>query len=313
MATHKSSSTAARRQSATPFSDAVVIRRAKPQDAQACGTICYEAFTQINVRHGFPSDFPNVDAAIGVLSMMFSHPGFYCVVAEFGGKVAGSNCLDERSPIAGVGPITVNVEIQNQSIGRALMQAVLERAAEKTFPGVRLIQAAFHNRSLSLYAKLGFEVREFVSVMQGPPIGKVMNGAMTGAMNGYQVRAAAQADVDACNSLCQIVHGHERGGELSDAIKQGTAVVAEHDGRVAAYATSIGFFGHAVGQTNYDLQALLASAPAFLGPGILVPTRNAGLFRWCLENGLKVVEPMTLMTVGLYNEPAGAYLPSILY
>jgi hypothetical protein len=26
-----------------------------------------------------------------------------------------------------------------------------------------------------------------------------------------------------------------------------------------------------------------------------------------------VAEPMTLMTLGLYNEPAGAYLPSILY
>ena len=309
MATHKSSSAATQRQTATPFSDAVVIRRAKPHDAPACGVICYEAFTQINVRHGFPSDFPNVDAAIGVLSMMFSHPGFYCVVAEFGGKIAGSNCLDERSPIAGVGPITVNPEIQNQRIGRALMQAVLDRAAQKKFPGVRLLQAAFHNRSLSLYSKLGFDVREFVSVMQGPPIGK----AMSEAMSGYQVRAASPSDVEACNSLCQAVHGHERGGELTDAIKQGTAVVAEHAGRITAYATSIGFFGHAVGRTNYDLQALLASAPAFLGPGILVPTRNAGLFRWCLENGLKVIEPMTLMTMGLYNEPAGAYLPSVLY
>lgn len=46
---------------------------------------------------------------------------------------------------------------------------------------------------------------------------------------------------------------------------------------------------------------------------ILVPTRNAALFRWCLENGLRVVQPMTLMTIGLYNEPAGAYLPSILF
>jgi GNAT superfamily N-acetyltransferase len=313
MATHKSSSAATRRQSATPFSNAVVVRRAKPQDARACGIICYEAFTQINIRHGFPPDFPNVDAAIGVLSMMFSHPGFYCVVAEFEGKIAGSNCLDERSPIAGVGPITVNVQIQNQRIGRALMQAVLDRAAERKFPGVRLLQAAFHNRSLSLYAKLGFAVREFVSVMQGPPIKQSMSRAMSGAMSGYQVRTASEADVESCNSLCQAVHGHERGGELTDAIKQGTAVVAEHGGGISAYATSIGFFGHAVGRTNYDLQALLASAPAFLGPGILVPPRNAGLFRWCLENGLKVIEPMTLMTMGLYNEPAGAYLPSILY
>jgi hypothetical protein len=26
-----------------------------------------------------------------------------------------------------------------------------------------------------------------------------------------------------------------------------------------------------------------------------------------------VVQPMTLMTMGLYNEPVGAYLPSVLY
>jgi hypothetical protein len=80
-----------------------------------------------------------------------------------------------------------------------------------------------------------------------------------------------------------------------------------------AYSTSIGFFGHTVGKSNEDLQALLANADVFLGPGMLVPTRNAGLFRWCLENGLRVVQPMTLMTRGFYQEPAGAYLPSILY
>jgi len=31
------------------------------------------------------------------------------------------------------------------------------------------------------------------------------------------------------------------------------------------------------------------------------------------ENGLRVVQPMTLMTSGLYNEPAGVYLPSVLF
>jgi hypothetical protein len=185
------------------------------------------------------------------------------------------------------------------------MQAVLDRAAERKFVGVRLLQAAFHNRSLSLYAKLGFDVREFMSVMQGPPIGKVLSG--------YRVRAASESDAEACNSLCKAVHGHDRCGELTDAIQQGTAVVAEHNGGITAYASAMGFFGHAVGRTNYDLQALIAGAPSFLGPGIIVPTRNAALFRWCLENGLKVVEPMTLMTLGLYNEPTGAYLPSILY
>jgi hypothetical protein len=185
------------------------------------------------------------------------------------------------------------------------MQAVMDRATEKKFAGVRLVQAAYHNRSLSLYAKLGFVVREPLACMQGP--------AMQKTPPDYCVRAAQPGDLAICNDLCRSVHGFDRGGELNDAIQQGTAVIAERDGEVRAYASSVAFFGHAVGESNQDVQALLSAASEFQGPGILVPTRNAGLFRWCLENGLRVTQVMTLMTVGLYNEPAGAYLPSILF
>ena len=283
----------------------VAVRKATPEDAPVCGRICYEAFTKISTEHAFPPDFPSVEVAIGVLSMMFSHPGFYCVVAESSGQILGSNCLDERSAIAGVGPITIDPEVQNKGVGRALMEAVLARSGERGCQGTRLLQAAFHNRSLSLYTKLGFDTREPISAMQGPPI--------KSPTPGYSIRPACMSDLEGCNRLCRRVHGHDRNGELRDAIEQGTAVVAERAGRIGAYATMIGFFGHLVGESNADVQALIANADAFLGPGILVPTRNAGLFRWCLEKGLRVVQPMTLMTVGFYNEPAGAYLPSILY
>src|SRR5205085_4347543 len=126
----------------------VSIRRARPEDAPLCGQICYDAFTKINTDHGFPPDFPSPEVGVGVLTMMFSHPGFYCVVAESGGRIVGSNCLDERSPIAGIGPITVDPAAQNRGAGRKLMDAVLDRARERNFPGIRLLQAAFHNRSL---------------------------------------------------------------------------------------------------------------------------------------------------------------------
>lgn len=283
----------------------VVIRRASAVDAEVCGRISFDVFTALANRHNFPPDFPAPEASIGVLSTMFSHPGFYCVVAEQDGKIIGSNCLDERSQIAGVGPITVDALAQNRAAGRALMQAVLARAAERKFAGVRLVQAAYHNRSLSLYAKLGFVVREPLSCMQGPPMKKILPG--------YQTRPAAPADLAACNDLCFRVHGHDRAGELQDGIQHGNAVVAERDGRVTAYASSMAFWAHAIGETNEDLKALIAAASAFQGPGIIVPTRNAELFRWCLDSGLRVVQPLTLMTMGLYNEPAGAYLPSILY
>jgi GNAT superfamily N-acetyltransferase len=283
----------------------ITVRKARPDDAAACGRVCYEAFRKISTDHAFSPDFPSVEVSTGVLSMMFAHPGFYCVVAESDGKIVGSNCLDERSAIAGVGPITIDPNAQNQGIGRILMEAVLSRAAERRYPGIRLLQAAFHNRSLSLYAKLGFDAREPISTMQGPPI--------YFASPGYSVHPARTSDIEECNKLCRLVHGHDRSGELRDAIGQGTAVIAEREGRIVAYATMIGFFGHTVGESNSDVQALIANADVFMGPGILVPTRNAGLFRWCLEHGLRVVQPMTLMTIGLYNEPAGAYLPSILY
>jgi hypothetical protein len=141
--------------------------------------------------------------------------------------------------------------------------------------------------------------------MQGAPL--------TERISGYEVRRATQADVPECAALCQMVHGHDRTGELSDAITQGTALVVEHDNRISGYATDLAFFAHAVGESNEDIKALIAAAEAFGGTGIHVPVTNAELFEWCLDRGLRVVHTTALMSTGLYSEPAGAYLPSIGY
>jgi predicted N-acetyltransferase YhbS len=285
--------------------DQVVIRLARPEDAPICGEVCYRAFNTINQSHGFPADLPGPEAGISLLSMMFSHPGFHCVVAEAGGRIVGSNCLDERSTIAGVGPITIDPEAQNRGVGRRLMQAVLDRSNQRGTAGVRLVQAAFHNRSLSLYASLGFDIREPLSCMQGRTLQRSVPGCL--------VRAAQTKDLDACNALSRQVHGFDRARDLAEAVQQGTALVVERGNRITGYASSLAFFGHATAETNIDLEALIASADSFGGPGILVPSRNNALFRWCLANRLRIVQPMTLMTSGLYSEPAGAWLPSILF
>lgn len=283
----------------------VVLRRGTVKDAERCGEICYNAFKSISEQHNFPPDFPSPEVAIKMMSDMLMHSKFYGVVAELDGQVVGSNFVDERSVIAGIGPITVDPTVQNRSIGRKLMHHILDRIAQQRFPGYRLVQAAYHGRSLSLYTKLGFAVREPLSTMQGPPLSLKIPE--------YAVRPATQKDLDACNLVCSKVHGHDRGNELLDAIRRGTAMVVEHEGRITGYTTAVAFFGHAVGETNEELKALIGATPAFLGPGFLLPSRNSELFRWCLDHGLRVVQPLTLMSVGLYNEPAGAFLPSILY
>jgi predicted N-acetyltransferase YhbS len=283
----------------------IVLRPGTPVDAAVCGPICFEAFKAIDDEHNFPWDFPSAEVATGLLTMMLSNPGFYSVVAENEGTVVGSNFLDERGPIVGVGPITVDPASQNATIGRRLMEAVLDRASGRRATGVRLLQSAFHNRSLCLYTKLGFDTRETISKMNGAPLGLQFTG--------YDVRPARATDLAACNALCERVHGHQRGGELDDAIKAGTARVVEHLGEITAYATDVAFFAHAVADTNQSLKALIGAAPGFPGGGFLLPTRNGEVFRWCLQNDLCLVHQLTLMAIGLYNEPAGAYLPSVLY
>ena len=297
--------------------DTFRLRPGRIEDADKVGKIIFEAFSVVADKHSFPPDFPSVDVARGLASSLLSNPRFYSIVAEDntsnGGEdknsIVGSNFLDERSNIvAGVGPLTIDPKYQNKGTGRQLMINVLERAKNKNFPAIRLLQASYHSRSLALYATLGFEVREPISNMQGKPIQE--------AIPGRSVRAATESDTESCNTICKTVHGHDRNGELQDSIKQGSAKVVLHENKITGYTCGLTFFNHSVGLTNDDLKALISSATnddSYGGPGILIPSRNTQLFRWCLNNGLRIVQQLTLMTIGLYNEPAGSYMPSILY
>lgn len=283
----------------------VTLRGFTPADLPEGGRVLFEAFRSISDHHRFERDFPSAEVGAAVLGMMSGNPGYWCVAAEQDGRLVGSNMLDERAVVHGIGPISVDPAVQNRGLGRQLMQAVLNRSASRGAPGVRLLQAAYHNRSMCLYTSLGFRVREPISVLQGP--------ALALAVPGCTVRAAAAADVPACRQLCAEVHGFDRGQELLDAIGAGTAMVVERGGAITGYTTGVAFLAHSVGRTNEDLMALIGAAPAFQGPGFLLPTRNHALFSWCLAQGLRLVMQMTLMTIGLYSEPDGAWLPSVSF
>ena len=85
------------------------------------------------------------------------------------------------------------------------------------------------------------------------------------------------------------MHDFDRSAELAYAIAGNTATVVRHLGRITGYATEIGLFAHAVGESNEDLKALIGAAAAFTGPGFLVEERNHDVFRWCLDRGLRLV------------------------
>ena len=173
------------------------LREPTAADAPTLGEICYQAFKAVAEAHNYPPDLPSAEAATGLISGLIAGDGTFGVVAESGGRVIGSNFLDERGPISGVGPVTVDPKTQNAGVGRALMAAVIERSQARGFVGIRLVQAGYHLRSLSLYLSLGFEAREHLSCLQGPAIGEAIPGAA--------VRPATAAD-PAVNSRVLIGH-----------------------------------------------------------------------------------------------------------
>jgi hypothetical protein len=63
----------------------LIMRPGKPEDASACGAICYHAFKSIAEAHHFPPDFPDAEMAAGLMGFAFSSPGVYSVVAEENG------------------------------------------------------------------------------------------------------------------------------------------------------------------------------------------------------------------------------------
>jgi predicted N-acetyltransferase YhbS len=283
----------------------LTVREATPEDADECARIFYDAFESIAGRHNLPVEPGSPQFTRFLVGERLAADDFLSLVAERDDRIIGCAFVDERGTIAGIGPVAVDPSTQDAGVGRALMEEALHRERERGVVGIRLVQTAYHYRSFALYAKLGFVTRELLSVVQGPPP----------AMNfpGFGVRPARKDDIAACNRLCARVHGHDRAGELAAAIEAETARLIERPDRISGYATGFGYGWHAVAETNEDLIALLGSAETFIGLGVLVPARNAELLNWCLENGLRIVQQSTLMTIGLYNEPAGPYLPSILF
>jgi predicted N-acetyltransferase YhbS len=284
----------------------VTVRAPTAKDAEAVGNVIFRAFISIADKHNFTRDFESAEFAAHVAQSLIEHPGYWGVVAEVDGKVVACNFLDQRDEIGGVGPMCVLPEMHGRGIGRRLMQAVMDRGCDMR--GVRLCQDAFNTTSLSLYAALGFDAVEPLAVMTGVPRERVADSS---------VRPMTSGDIDACAALCRNVHGISRASETRDAIKQFKPFVRERAGRIVAYCTAPSFWllNHGVAETEEDLCALLGAAAKSTNEplALLVPTRRANLFRWCLKQGLRMIKPMTLMAMREYHEPRGAFYPSVIY
>jgi hypothetical protein len=229
------------------------------------------------------------------------------LVAEHDGRPVGSVFVDEGDVIQGVALIAVDPSVQQRGVGRRLMEAALERT--RGAAGVRLVQEAYNTLAMSLYASLGFEVKE--------PLVRVTGRPRSAPRRDPHVRPFGGDRLDECARLCARVHGFDRSVDLRDALSVFSPFAAFRQGRIVAYtyAVSGGSLAWGVAETEEDMRALLlgVSAATAAPLAFLVPTRQATFFRWCLAEGLRVEKPLTLMAMGKYQEPQGCYFPSGIY
>jgi predicted N-acetyltransferase YhbS len=287
---------------------ALIIRSIRQDDAEMCGKIGFQAHKAISSAHGYPSEQPSLEFAVGMIRTLLANPNSWGALAERDGQILGSIFLHlfPASPVAAIGPLTVDPSVQG-GVGRALMEASLTEARKRSYDQVRLVQSPSHLRSFVLYTKCGFILREPLFLMRGNPVPSIVGKK-------HDVRAARSEDISACNEICISVHGFSREIELRQAIDQQVASVnIDNTGNITGYAAGIGWLGHAVAKTNEVLKALVANASAIIGPGFFVPGRNSDLLRWLLDAGFRMVWPANLMTVGNYQDPTAPFLPSIAY
>jgi predicted N-acetyltransferase YhbS len=286
----------------------LIIRSIRQADAETCGKIGFQAHKAISSAHGYPSEQPSFELAVGMIKTLLANPNSWGALAERDGKILGSIFLHifPPSPVAAIGPLTVGPSAEG-GVGRALMEAALMEARKRDYDQVRLVQSPSHLRSFVLYTKCGFTLREPLFLMHGNPVPSILGKK-------HDVRAARPEDISACNEICVSVHGFSREMELRQAIDQRVAIVnIDNTGSITGYAAGIGFFGHAVAKTNEVLKAVIANASVILGPGFFVPGRNFDLLKWLLDAGFRIVWPANLMTVGNYQDPTAPFLPSIAY
>lgn len=288
---------------------AVELVPAKPEHVPELGRIVYEAFKDIADRHGFPTDFPSARVGRAAAGMLVQREEIYGVAALMGGQPVGSNFLLTSDEVAGLGPISVEVPLQGRSIGRALMENVIDYARQNNIEQVRLVQDSFNVSALSLYASLGFDVKEACALMQPAPAEDA----------DPSVRLLTEADLPAIDEISRRIYKVSRRNEVGAAIQGAFSrvppLLRERDGRVSGYYI-LGFAGHGVAETEEDALALVGQAAKGAPPGaarVLCPLSAGSLYRRFLGAGFRTIKVMNLMALGSCEPPDGVWLPSTWY
>ncbi len=282
-----------------------------PEHAEKAGQIVYEAFKDIADRHNFEPAFESPEFATLVVRLLGQTEGWNSYIYLEDGAPAAVNFGDERDEVVGVGPVATGVAHQGKGLGRKVMQAMLDSAERNGFRSVRLNQVAYNMISFSLYAAMGFDVKDGIALFAGAP---KPDDEIQDAVRDYR-----PDDLDALDRLCRDVLGYSRRNDIERMAVFAPPAIVERAGKVAGYALRFpgdtAIVGHAAAVDFAAMRDLIVGTTRATGGKLqfLVPYAQGDLIRWCLAGRFRLKELQNYMVLGDYEAPSGYWMPSAFY
>jgi len=299
------------------------LRASVAGDEHGLAPILHRAFSQFNLSVGIPPhvDYGNVEIAKKVLHEMLQSPSSYGITAfdNASGLPIGAAFLNfTGESVQAVGPVFVDPDWNNKGAGKALMNALIERAKATNATSIRLVQIAANTQSFSLYAKLGFQPVECISYFEGSMEENLHSGASF--IPGFKVKMMEESDVHACSELHKSVLGHERETDIRELLQTnpGNSWVAVKDDILQAYTTGFCLEGHSIAISEDAFKTLfevVLCEKRGCSMTIHIPGRiHPFLIDWALKRGLRLVRHSWMMVLGKYQAPNIGFLwcPSIM-
>lgn len=305
-------------------SNSIIMRPATEADIESIAQICQDAFAAFNSYYGQPNTWPpreENDLSKQIAEWKTSHQCIEYVVAvsvDSEGneiEVLGSNGIDLRDSVGGIGIISVKTTSQTQGLGRVLMKSVMEMGQKRGVERMSLMVDGMNHGAFGLYTSLGFNVVEFCVWLDGLVSDEEEEGALQRAeASGITVRRMGQDDVLNCNCLFETSFGFSRVNGIRDSradkLKDTALVAARATGQgkedIVGYTTMLNASGHYLAQNGEILEAMIAFGSRMLKSNSMLPSlsfhlmarHNPLVLRWALKVGFRIKRNYIWMSWG---------------
>lgn len=283
---------------------------AQPEHVNGLAEACIAAFNEFNNQHLLPEGTPRDVASARVMySELLNSDRAHVLAALQDGEVVGSAWLRLEDDVAAFEDVNTAPAKQGNGVARAIMMHGLEAASRLGYKKIRLTQSAHNSTALSLYASLGFEVKETFAEM------KATITPVAGAAALPMVRPLTEADLSQVEEVSRRLYRLNRRSDVAAVLASGApALAVAPNGKVEGYLT-LGGSAHGMAEHEDHAMALISEA-ARLYPDkavISLPLSFHGMFRKALQAGYRTLEVHNLMAYGPYERPDGIWMPSSAY